>query len=180
MSAARCFLRSAASRVGSTANLAAGAKTRPSRSTFRIPKQNSTPNRISRLPVEMSCGVQSLLPYHTATASALLTSMLSVSRHSYGWTPEDLNISLLKEHVQIESFYFPAATPKFLYFYILCATPYFDIAVFLFRLVNICTLALGLGTTHMDDCCYWLLFIARTFHGFEFTLLGLLRRFSPR
>ncbi|KAI5390671.1 hypothetical protein KIW84_075826 [Lathyrus oleraceus] len=41
-----------------------------------------------RLPVEMSCGVQSLLPYHTATASALLTSMLSVSRHSYGWTPE--------------------------------------------------------------------------------------------
>lgn len=61
----------------------------------------------------------------------------------------DLNISLLKEHVQIESFYFPAATPKFLYFYILCATPYFDIAVFLFRLVNICTLALGLGTTHV-------------------------------
>ncbi|KAL5096740.1 hypothetical protein RYX36_001067 [Vicia faba] len=88
MSAARCFLRSAASRVGSKANLATGAKTRTSQSTFQIPKQNSTPNRISRLPVEMSCGVQSLLPYHTATASALLTSMLSVSRHSYGWTPE--------------------------------------------------------------------------------------------
>ena len=50
-----------------------------------------------RLPVEMSCGVQSLLPYHTATASALLTSMLSVSRHSYGWTPEGIN-SLLPDY----------------------------------------------------------------------------------
>ncbi|KEH36562.1 hypothetical protein MtrunA17_Chr2g0282671 [Medicago truncatula] len=87
MSAARCFLRSAASR----ANLAAGAKPRPTCSMFRIPKQTSISNRISRLPVEMSSGVESLLPYHTATASALLTSMLSVSRHSYGWTPEDCN-----------------------------------------------------------------------------------------
>ncbi|WJX22326.1 hypothetical protein P8452_15562 [Trifolium repens] len=87
MSAARCFLRSAASRV----NLAAGAKTKPTQPMFRIPKQTSTPIRISRLPVEMSSGVESLLPYHTATASALLTSMLSVSRHSYGWTPEDCN-----------------------------------------------------------------------------------------
>ncbi|KAK7302826.1 hypothetical protein RJT34_13723 [Clitoria ternatea] len=85
MSAARCLLRSAASRA---ANLAAGAKPRPTRSPFRFPKQSSISNRVFRLPVEASCCVESLIPYHSATASALLTSMLSVSRHSYGWTPE--------------------------------------------------------------------------------------------
>ncbi|WRX26752.1 hypothetical protein QQP08_019239 [Theobroma cacao] len=37
----------------------------------------------------MSCCVETILPYPTATASALLTSMLSVSRRSSGWTPEE-------------------------------------------------------------------------------------------
>ncbi|KAK7327845.1 hypothetical protein VNO77_21938 [Canavalia gladiata] len=88
MSAARCLLRSAASRAASTANLTAGVRPRSTRSPFRLPKQTSISNRIFRLPVEASCCVESMLPYHSATASALLTSMLSVSRHSYGWTPE--------------------------------------------------------------------------------------------
>lgn len=48
-----------------------------------------------RSPVELSCCVETLLPYHTATASALLTSMLSVSQRSYGWTPEGNFASLL-------------------------------------------------------------------------------------
>ncbi|KAL1289158.1 protein NUCLEAR FUSION DEFECTIVE 6, chloroplastic/mitochondrial isoform X1 [Arachis ipaensis] len=87
-SAARSFLRSAASRTSGTARLAAGARVRPTEPLFRVPKQSSLSNRIFRSPVALSSCVESMLPYHTATASALLTSMLSVSRHSYGWTPE--------------------------------------------------------------------------------------------
>ncbi|KAI4299422.1 hypothetical protein L6164_032887 [Bauhinia variegata] len=84
--AARSLLRTAASR--GAAKLASGARARPTCSPFRIPKQSSLSNRIFRSPVELSFCMESMLPYHTATASALLTSMLSVSRHSYGWTPE--------------------------------------------------------------------------------------------
>ncbi|KAL9321186.1 hypothetical protein ACSQ67_013025 [Phaseolus vulgaris] len=91
MSAARCLLRSATSRAAGAANLAAGAKPRSARSPFRLPKQTSISNRVFRLPVEASFCVESMLPYHSATASALLNSMLSVSRHSYGWTPEVLD-----------------------------------------------------------------------------------------
>ncbi|OAY24850.1 protein NUCLEAR FUSION DEFECTIVE 6, mitochondrial isoform X2 [Manihot esculenta] len=90
--AARFFLRSTANR---TAGLASVSKSclgsKRAFSPFRISKQSPLSHRIFRSPVEMSCCVETMLPYHTATASALLTSMLSVSRCSYGWTPEDCN-----------------------------------------------------------------------------------------
>ncbi|KAH1209346.1 Protein NUCLEAR FUSION DEFECTIVE 6, chloroplastic/mitochondrial [Glycine max] len=90
---------SAASRSAGAANLAAGARPRLARSPFRLPKQTSISNRVTDLPVEASFCVESMLPYHSATASALLNSMLSVSRHSYGWTPEVLSL-LIKAIVQ--------------------------------------------------------------------------------
>ncbi|XP_021596479.1 protein NUCLEAR FUSION DEFECTIVE 6, mitochondrial isoform X2 [Manihot esculenta] len=88
--AARSVLRSNAVR---TVRLVSGPKSGPGSkpvfSPFRISKQNPLSQRIFRSPVELSCCVETMLPYHTATASALLNSMLSASRRSYGWTPED-------------------------------------------------------------------------------------------
>ncbi|XWS18428.1 hypothetical protein CRYUN_Cryun32bG0043200 [Craigia yunnanensis] len=60
-------------------------------SPFRISKQNLLSSRVFRSPVELSCCVETMLPYYTATASALLTSMFSISRRSSGWTPEGQN-----------------------------------------------------------------------------------------
>ncbi|KAK3433073.1 hypothetical protein EUGRSUZ_D00599 [Eucalyptus grandis] len=94
-SAARSVLRSPSLRTSASASAsaarsaAAGLKPRPARSPFRIPAQKPLSHRIFRSPVEMSSCLESVLPYHTATASALLTSMLSVSRRASGWTPED-------------------------------------------------------------------------------------------
>ncbi|PIA35146.1 hypothetical protein AQUCO_03600065v1 [Aquilegia coerulea] len=82
---ARSFLRSSSFRKAVSS--AKATRSSSFSSTFRIPKQN-TPTRIFRSPVELSCCLDSLLPFHTATASALLTSMLSVSRPGYGWLPE--------------------------------------------------------------------------------------------
>ncbi|KAI4322711.1 hypothetical protein L6164_022379 [Bauhinia variegata] len=75
-----CSLRRSAFRVASEAKAA--------RSPFRLPSNKPLSNSAVRCPVQLSFCVESLLPYHTATASALMTSMLSVSRRSYGWLPE--------------------------------------------------------------------------------------------
>ncbi|KAJ7948352.1 Protein NUCLEAR FUSION DEFECTIVE 6, chloroplastic/mitochondrial [Quillaja saponaria] len=61
------------------------------RSPFRFATYKPLSNRTVRCPAELSFCVESMLPYHTATASALMTSMLSVSRNSCGWLPEDCN-----------------------------------------------------------------------------------------
>ena len=46
-----------------------------------------------RCPVEMSVCLETTHPFHTATASALMTSMLTLSRQGYGWLPEGNLIS---------------------------------------------------------------------------------------
>ncbi|CAA3018329.1 protein NUCLEAR FUSION DEFECTIVE 6, chloroplastic/mitochondrial-like isoform X1 [Olea europaea var. sylvestris] len=76
-------VRSAATRFGSQAKAA--------RFPFRRPSRNPLAHRIFRCPAEMSACVGSMLPYHSATASALMTSMLTVSRCGYGWLPEVAN-----------------------------------------------------------------------------------------
>ncbi|XP_071706275.1 protein NUCLEAR FUSION DEFECTIVE 6, mitochondrial-like [Rutidosis leptorrhynchoides] len=82
-------VRTAASRISASSK----PKMSPSaRSSFRIPSQNPLSHRIFRSPVEMSCvSVESMYPFHTATASALLTSMLSAAPRTSGWTLDDLN-----------------------------------------------------------------------------------------
>ncbi|KAK9085367.1 hypothetical protein Sjap_025778 [Stephania japonica] len=89
MSIASSSIRSALLR--STLSSAASAKA--ARSPFRLSNQTSLARRtlsylFDRCPVEMSCCVESLMPFHNATSSALLISMLSVTRRAYGWVPE--------------------------------------------------------------------------------------------
>ncbi|XP_009759398.1 protein NUCLEAR FUSION DEFECTIVE 6, mitochondrial-like isoform X1 [Nicotiana sylvestris] len=74
------YLRNAASRIASEAKAA--------RPPFRKASRTPLSNRIFRCPAELSACVESLQPYHTATASALMTSMLTDSLRSYSWLSE--------------------------------------------------------------------------------------------
>ncbi|KAL6975875.1 hypothetical protein U1Q18_024672 [Sarracenia purpurea var. burkii] len=83
--AARSVFRSASVRNGA-ARLASEAKA--ACSPFRSSSRKPLSHRIFRCPAEMSACVGSMQPFHTATASALMTSMLVISRRGYGWLPE--------------------------------------------------------------------------------------------
>ncbi|XP_057954488.1 protein NUCLEAR FUSION DEFECTIVE 6, mitochondrial-like isoform X2 [Malania oleifera] len=76
-------VRSAAARVASEAKAA--------RSSFRVTSKKTLCQRTFRSPVEMSFCLESMLPFHSATASALMTSMLTISCRGYGRLPEACN-----------------------------------------------------------------------------------------
>ncbi|XP_073146211.1 protein NUCLEAR FUSION DEFECTIVE 6, mitochondrial-like isoform X2 [Henckelia pumila] len=89
--AARSVLRLAtASSRSAVIRRSAGVKPKAAPSPFGISSRTPLTARIFRTPVELSgISLVSMLPYHTATASALLNSMLSVAPRGQAWTLED-------------------------------------------------------------------------------------------
>ncbi|GAV74056.1 hypothetical protein CFOL_v3_17538 [Cephalotus follicularis] len=88
--AARSVFRSCSAR-NAAARFASDAK--PARSPFRVASKKLPPLS-PRFPVELSACVETMLPYHTVTASALMTSMLSISCLNYGWLPQGISLTV--------------------------------------------------------------------------------------
>ncbi|XP_011649974.1 protein NUCLEAR FUSION DEFECTIVE 6, chloroplastic/mitochondrial isoform X2 [Cucumis sativus] len=59
-----------------------------SSSPFRMATNKPLSHRTFRCAPEMSFCLESMMPFHSVSSSALMTSMLSISRHSCGWLPE--------------------------------------------------------------------------------------------
>ncbi|CAK9315482.1 unnamed protein product [Citrullus colocynthis] len=72
-----------------------GSQAKPSSSSpFRMATSKPLSHRIFRCAPEMSFCLESMMPFHSASSSALMTSMLSITRHSCGWLPEACNDDL--------------------------------------------------------------------------------------
>ncbi|CAH1414618.1 unnamed protein product [Lactuca virosa] len=82
--AARLFIRSTSARNAAASRFSSGAKT----SLFRIQTTKPLSHRIFSCPAELSICLETVQPFHGVTASALMTSMLTLSRRTCGWIPE--------------------------------------------------------------------------------------------
>ncbi|KAJ4729756.1 Protein NUCLEAR FUSION DEFECTIVE 6, chloroplastic/mitochondrial [Melia azedarach] len=85
--AARSIFRSSSAR-NAAARFASQAKPKVTSSPVGVSAKKPLSLGTLRNPVQISFCVESMMPYHTATASSLMTSMLTISRRSYGWLSE--------------------------------------------------------------------------------------------
>ncbi|XP_051136005.1 protein NUCLEAR FUSION DEFECTIVE 6, mitochondrial-like isoform X1 [Andrographis paniculata] len=91
--AARSVFRSSTVRAATVAPRLAS-QSKAAGSSVHLQSRTPLSRQFFGIPVEMSACVKSMQPYHTATASALMTSMLTVSRCGFGWLSEACNDDL--------------------------------------------------------------------------------------
>ncbi|KAK9676843.1 hypothetical protein RND81_11G105400 [Saponaria officinalis] len=87
LSAARSIFRSTSARTAAE-KFTSAAKSSSSR--FTTANHLLSSRRIFRCPVELSACIETMQPFHTATASAVMTTTLSITRFSHAWIIDDL------------------------------------------------------------------------------------------